>query len=227
MKFMHENHLQDTNTVPGPSHVKIREQMHGARYGEVLLVMGHLAYVEAKVYNTMGFSDCPEELWKELNGEEIKKEYKVRAVILNGPRYFLMDKVTIANVGEEFLTFGSLKMQRLATVKIPLGNLLGGLKRKPYTEHIIERTTTYVYNSGREVYELVASDGTVYIMQSYALIVDSTLTEEGLKTLGARLHLPPGWHYRVGQLAQERVLHVNGQVHLIQDDFENSYQRID
>jgi haloalkane dehalogenase len=57
--------------------------------------------------------------------------------------------------------------------------------------------------------------------------VDPALTEEALKTLGTRLHLPAGWHYHVRQLAQECVLHVNGQAYLIQDDFENSYQRVD
>ncbi|GCE21714.1 hypothetical protein [Dictyobacter kobayashii] len=63
-------------------------------------------------------------------------------------------------------------------------------------------------------------------MQSYSLKVDPTLTEAKLKTLGDRLHLPAGWHYRVRQLEQESVLHIDGQAHLIQDDFQNSYQRV-
>ena len=224
--FMQSNPLPSTTAMPDMPNVRMREQMHGARYGEVLLVTGHLNHIEATVYNTLGLSDCPDELWRALDAEAIKKEYKARAVILNGPRYFLMDKTAIANVGEEILTFGGLRMRRLTTVKIPLGNLFGGLKQKPYSEHIVERTTTYVYDSGREVYELVAPDGTTYMMQSYALSVDPTLTEEGLKTLKGRLHLPTGWHYRVRQLAQECVLRVNGQAYLIRDDFENSYQRV-
>jgi hypothetical protein len=207
--------------------MKMREQVHGTRYGEVLLVTGHLNHIEATVYNTLGLNDCPDDLWKALDAESIKKEYKARAAILNGPRYFLMDRISSADVGEEHFSFGGLQMRRMATVQIPLGNILGGLKRKPYTESIVERTTVYVYNSGREVYELVATDGTTYIMQSYSLRVDPTLTEEAMKTLGTRLHLSAGWHYRVRQLAQECVLSVNGQAHLIQDDFENSYQRVD
>lgn len=220
------------NTPPGspeqqPPTVKMREQMHGARYGEVLLVSGHLNHIEATVYNTLGLNDCPDDLWQTLNAEAIKKTYKVRAAILNGPRSFLMDKIASADVGTEIFTFGALQMRRMATVQIPLVRVPGRLKRKPYTENIVQRTTIYVYNRGREVYELVTPEGTTYIMQSYSLSVDPTLNEEGLRTLGSRLHLPAGWHYRVRQLEQECDLRVNGQTHVIQDDFENSYQRVD
>ncbi len=211
----------------GETTLKMRGHMHGARYGEVLLVTGHLSHIEATVYNTLGLNDCPDDLWKRLDVEEIKKEHKARAVILNGPRYFLMDKIGSANVKQEIVSFGDLQMRSMATVQIPLGNVLGGLKRKPYTENIVKRTTAYVYYRDREVYELVAPDGTTYVMQSYALIVDSTLTEEGLKALRTRLQLPAGWHYRVRQLEQEWVLRVNGQAHLVQDELENSYQRVD
>lgn len=227
VSFLQANPLPHAAMAAGERPMPMRGQMHGARYGEVLLVTGHLNYIEATVYNTMGLNDCPDDRWKTVDAETIKKEYKARAVILNGPRYFLMDKIASADVKQEIFTFGNLQMRRMATVKIPPGNMLGGLRRKPYSENIVERTTIYVYSSGREVYELVTSDGTIYIMQSYALMVDPTLTIERLKTLGERLHLPAGWSYRVRQLEQELVLRVNGLAHLVQDDFENSYQRID
>lgn len=216
----------ETTITVGETALKMRRQMHGARYGEVLVVTGHLTHIEATVYNTLGLNDCPDGLWKTLDAEVIKKEYKARAAILNGPRYFLMDEIGSANVKQEIVSFGDLQMRSMATLQIPLGNVLGGLKRKPYTENIVKRTTAYVYYNGREVYELIAPDGTTYVMQSYALIVDPTLTEEGLKTLGTRLQLPEGWHYRVRQLEQEWVLRVNGQAHLVQDEFQNSYQRV-
>jgi NADH:ubiquinone oxidoreductase subunit E len=75
------------------------------------------------------------------------------------------------------------------------------------------------------VYELVAPDGTVYVIQSYAQIVDPTLTQESLATLASRLTLPEQWHYRVRTLDQEYVLQVSGEAHVIQDDLENTYQR--
>lgn len=63
-------------------------------------------------------------------------------------------------------------------------------------------------------------------MQSYSLQVDPTLSEEGLGTLGARLQLPRGWQYRVRHLDKDWVVRAEGQVHVVQDDFQNTYQRI-
>lgn len=173
------------NPAPTMLRFTLREQMHGARYGEVLLVTGRLNRIEATVYNTLGLSDCPDDLWRALDTEAIKKAYRARAVILNGPRYFLMDKISIADPGQEIFDFGGLQMRRLATVPLSLRSLLGGLRRHPYTEQPVRRTTTYVWDQGREVYELVAPDGTTYVMQSYSLAVDPALTEAGLPALGA------------------------------------------
>jgi len=82
--------------------------MHGARYGEVLLVTGRLNRIEVTVYNTLGLNDSPDDLWQALDTEAIKKTYRARAVILNGPRYFLMDKVSIVDPGEEIFDVGGL-----------------------------------------------------------------------------------------------------------------------
>jgi hypothetical protein len=219
------------NPAPTPSRFTLREQLHGARYGEVLLVTGRLNRIEATVYNTLGLNECPDDVWRTLDTRAIKKTYRARAVILNGPRYFLMDKISIADPGEEIFDFGGLQMRRLATVPLPLGSLLGsrlgGLRRHPYTEQPVRRTTIYVWYQGREVYELVALDGTTYVMQSYSLGVDPTLTEAGLPTLGARLRLPHGWYYRVRRLEDEWTLRVDGEARVVQDELENSYQRVE
>ena len=166
--------------------------MHGARYGEVLLVTGRLNRIEATVYNTLGLSDCPDDLWQALDTEAIKKAYRARAVILNGPRYFLMDKVSIADPGAEVFDFGGLKMRRLATVPLQLTAFLGGLRRHPYTEQPVRRTTVYVWDQGREVYELVAPDGTTYVMQSYSLAGRSGPDRSGPPDT-RRAVAPAGW----------------------------------
>jgi hypothetical protein len=175
------------------------------------------------VYNTLGLNDCPQEQWEALDPDEIKKETNARAIVMNGPRYFLMDKSQIAleNPGE-VVSFGGLQFRKFATIQIPLRSMIGGIKRKPYTESTIERTTSYVFSAGNEVCELVAPDGTVYVMQSYALIVDPTLTEASLATLASRLKLPEQWHYRVRTLDQDYVMQATGEVQVIQDDFENT-----
>ena len=65
-------------------------------------------------------------------------------------------------------------------------------------------------------------------MQSYAHIVDATLTEDALAGLGPRLSLPAGWEYRPRQLTSELVVGTpGGEAHIIQDDFQNTYQRLD
>jgi haloalkane dehalogenase len=222
-----EVHATGGDSVPSTSRLTVREQVHGARYGEVLLVTGRLNRIEASVYNTLGLNDCPDDLWQALDAEAIKKAYRARAVILNGPRYFLMDTIAIADPGEAIFMFGDLQMRRLATVRMPPTALLGGLNRPTYTEHVVRRTTVYVYDEGREVYELVAPDGTPYVMQSYSLAVDPALTEAALPTLGERLRLPTGWRYWVRRLSEELDLRVGGEARVIQDELENSYQRVE
>jgi hypothetical protein len=213
--------------APGTPRVTRREQLHGARYGEVLLVRGRLNRIEATVYNTLGLNDCPDDLWRALDAEAIEKAHRARAAILNGPRYFLMDSIAIADPGGEIVTFGELQMRPLATVRLSLADLRGGFDRRPYTERAIRRSTVYGYDQGREVYELVAPDGTSYVMQSFSLAVDPTLTEADLPALGARLQLPAGWDYRVRQLAREWSLRVDGEARVVQDDLENTYQRVE
>jgi haloalkane dehalogenase len=222
-----ETNATGGSLAPTASRFTLREQLLGARYGEVLLVTGRLNRIEATVYNTLGLNECPDDLWQALDTEAIKKTYQARAVILNGPRYFLMDKISIADPGQEIFDFGGLHMRRLATVPLPPTSLLGGLHRHPYTEQPVRRTTVYVWDQGREVYELVAPDGTTYVMQSYSLAVDPSLTEADLPALGARLQLPDGWRYRVRRLEEEWALGIDGEVRVVQDELENSYQRVE
>src|SRR3954471_11168094 len=110
--------------APTTSRFTLREQMHGARYGEVLLVTGRLNRIEATVYNTLGLNECPDDLWHALDPEAIKKDYRARAFILNGPRYFLMDRVSIADPGEEVFDFGGLQMRRPAAAALSPRSLL-------------------------------------------------------------------------------------------------------
>lgn len=209
------------------SRFTLREGMHGARYGEVLLVTGRLNRIEATVYNTLGLNDCPDDLWRALDPAAIERAFRARTAVLNGPRYFLMDKVAIADPGQEIFDFGGLQMRPLATVPLSPAALLGGLRRQPYRERVVQRTTVYVYDQDREVYELIAPDGATYVMQSYSLAVDPTLTEADLPRLGERLRLPPGWRFRVRRLEQEWTLRIDGKARVVQDELENTYQRVE
>lgn len=206
-----------------PARVGSRDHVRNARYGEIVVVTGGPFRFTGHVYNTLGLNDCPEALWKTLDPKRLKKELKARSVILNGPRYFLMDKISLVNPGN-IASFEGLQARHLADVKISLLSVLRG-RAKPYTENTVVRTTDYVFRKGRPIYELVAPDGTVYVMQSYSLIVDPTLKESELPGLAQKLKLPPGWQYRVRRPESDLVLKATGVAHVLQDNLQNSYQR--
>jgi len=206
-----------------PLFAATRDNLFNVRYGEVLVVEGGPFHYTAHVYNTLGLNDCPEKAWQALDPAKLKKEFHARAIILNGPRYFLMDRNSLANPGK-IATFGDLQLRHLADLEVSLPTLLRG-RSKPYTENQVKRTTEYVFRKGRTIYELVSPEGHVYVMQSYARNVDPKLSEPDLAALGKRLALPKGWQYRAEKLDEDLVLKANGTAYVLQDELENSYQR--
>ena len=173
----------------------------------------------ASVYNTLGLNDCPEATWVALNADKLKEELHAARVILNGPRYFTMDRNALASPGE-VKTFDGLDARLVAQLE-----LKSRQKREPYTENIVERRNQYVYEQGKNVYELVSPDGHVYIMQSYSQEIDKNLNEDALLTLAGRLKLPKGWQYRTRKVDQDLVVRNSGdKAHVVQDDLQNSYQ---
>jgi hypothetical protein len=81
-----------------------------------------------------------------------------------------------------------------------------------------------VYEHGKNIYQLVSTDGRVYIMQSDSQEIDKALTEDGLQTLAARLKLPKGWPYRVKKVDDALVVrNAAGKAHVIPVGFRNSY----
>jgi hypothetical protein len=99
-------------------------------------------------------------------------------------------------------------------------------KRMPYTENSVQRQNRYVYERGKNIYELLSPDGRVYVMQSYSQEVDKGLNEAGLLTLADRLKLPPGWKYSTRTLDEDLVIeNVADKAYVVQDDLKNTYQR--
>jgi hypothetical protein len=91
----------------------------------------------------------------------------------------------------------------------------------------VARSTVYVFEAGKDVYELTAPGGARCVMQSYALSVDPTLTPADLLNPGSRLNLPDGWSFQARQPEAEWVVRVNGEARVIQDELENTYQRVE
>jgi len=206
-----------TTTVP----TKIATDLRGKRYCEVLLLRAAPAGITADVYNTYPVNTCPEAQWKAMDAGAIKAQNGALAALLNGPRYWLMDRIEKDDArAQTHKTFGGMEMIQRATVVV--GNPVEA--SQPYHLNAVDRRTVFSYDEGSTVHEITTADGTKFVMQSWSQQVDPMLTEAGLAGLAPRLHLPAGWSYAARPLtAPLRVVTTSDTAKVLQDDFKNSY----
>jgi hypothetical protein len=218
-----ENKATPGNATPGAAPLRTDalefDDVRDKRYAEFLLIGQKTA-----VYNTVGLNDCPLDKFKALDAKALAKQFQVPAVFLNGPRFWTMDHIFVYQSGDT-ASFGGIEARLVATFTLPPGAKLGAAA---YTDVPVERTTRFVFSAGKPIYTLLSPDGHLYAMQAYSHIVDDTLTTASLPNLATRLKLPKGWLYLVTTPDQDlHVQAVAGLAHIVQDDFENTYQRID
>jgi hypothetical protein len=203
------------------------ESLFDSRYCEVLLadVEGDSAIVN--VFNTVGLNECPSELWDALDTDEIAEEQDVFMAVLNGPRFWTVDGAAGGDAATgETEDFGGIEMQKVAEIQLPLAIALELLDRAdPYVEFVVDRDNAWIFNAGREVYELINPDGEAYVMQTYSHQVDDTLASADLPSLGERLQLPAGWTFRARVVPSELVVQATGQAIVTQDELRNTYQK--
>ena len=197
------------------------ESLRGNRYCEVLLAFFEGGSSQAQVWGTQGLNDCPEAAWASVDPMAIRTEFGATAAVLNGPRHWLIDRASGELPAGSPRLFGMLEMRQLATLMIAPGTM----SAMPYVERTVMRNSEFEFRAGSEIYELVAPDGSVYVMQSYAQIVDTSLSESDLPGLGARLMLPAGWQYRARTLESPLVVSTPGEATVVQDDLKNTYSR--
>lgn len=195
-----------------------------ARYCELLPISVTLSGLKAQVFNTIGYGDCPEAQWKGIEEMSLRKQFGALTVILNGPRHFIMDRIIPkgATARGEVITLNGITFESRAEVSLSLFELLD----KPFGEHTIERETTYVFEAGKPTFRLTTPAGAVYVMQSYAQIVDASLSYDQLATLGPKLKLPEGWTYSVVTPSEDLQLKVEGKAIVVQDNLKNTYQKL-
>lgn len=203
-------------------HAGSMNNLRNQRYCEVLLKTGHLSL---SVYNTIGLNHCPDLLWSQLNSKQIGKIEHTSFVYLNGPRYWVIDGMKNTRlVNPSVKNFGGIDMREAGIVQLKVRDLLHP-KNKPYHIRTIHRETTWVYKANQPIYELINSEGKVFIMQSYS-IAKRPQTIESLAQLGAQLQLlPKGWRFCSEILPQ--TIYVTAQdkeAVVIQDEFLNTYQ---
>jgi hypothetical protein len=85
----------------------------------------------------------------------------------------------------------------------------------------------YVFEAGKPVFLLVAPDGARYAMQAYAQMIDKSLSYDDLPGLDVRLKLPKGWRYESMVPASDLVLGAHGEAIIVQDDLDDTYQKLD
>jgi hypothetical protein len=180
------------------------------------------------VYNTLGLNYCPPEKWNALTEQEVNQEFGSQSVQLNGPRHWVIDSLLASGsttTGKTF-TFGGIEMNLRATLQTGAGTPTVG--NQFYTPNQVMRDTVFTYDAGKLVFELTAPNGDVYVMQSYAQIVDKTLTYKQLSSLASKLQLPTGWTYTTKTLQQDLKLDTTstGIAYVVNDNLEDSYQRM-
>ena len=207
--------------VPGSAAGAVRSAsgLHDLRYCEIIELKGAPPGATAVVWNTVGLNRCPDATWRTFDAAALARELGDTAVVLNGPRHFLMDSARGETGGVR--SFHGLRMRRVATIPI---RTAADLVQTPYTDRTITRRNSWRWNAGRVVHELVAPGGDTYVMQSYAQIRDPEQRIGDLRSLGRRLSLPPGWRYRPRRLREALELKASGQATIVQDDLLNTYQ---
>lgn len=194
--------------------------LHNQRYCEIIEVKGALPDVVVTVWNTIGLNRCPAVQWNAFDESALATELGDIAVILNGPRHWVIDSAS-GSTGE-VRSFHGMRLRKVATIPIRTAD---DLIRAPYTERVVSRHTTWSWKRGRRVYELVAPGGARYVMQSYSQIVDPNQKISQLPSLGDRLTLSPGWQFQTRRLRQDFDLTATGKARIVQDDLQNTYQR--
>ncbi len=187
------------------------------RFGEVLIVKPS----GVDVYNTTGLNDCPADKWNAMDVKAIATEHGAAAAQQNGPHYWMMDSQSLM-LGKQ-VSFGGVDARYAATLDPAIVRKAAG--SEPYTVFTPKKTQRMVYAKGKPVFELVDSNGHVYVLQAR----DHAFSIPALPELAAQMKkLPSGWTYRTRTLSEDLVLDLTPDktIYAVGDEFRQYYTRI-
>jgi hypothetical protein len=214
---------QSAAAGPSPRSATV-EKARGYGQCEIFLMKKQDGKLEALVYNTTGLNECPPAKFDPINAEKLAQETASDVAWKNPRRFWMMDRLTVALVGEA-REFDGLPFNFVAKMEMPPGFTPGkgqaGFAFKPTK---IKRVTKYEFTKGNMVFMLRSPDKHTWVMQTYTTHTDPTLTEADLPTLGKRLKLPKGWSFKATKLDKDLVINTNGLANIVPDNLENMYQ---
>lgn len=204
-------------------------KLRGKSYSEILLffINFNQLQVNVAIYNDTNHEKMSHQQWETLDLSKIRQKFNCQFTKMNGPRYWCLDEVVIYQIGDT-LFFNNFKFALVANIFFPIWELIQKFQRKPYTVIPVSRKTKYTFYSGSEVYELIDDKGRIYIMQAASKEVIKESSFDILHNLANNFKLlPNGWKYRVRVVEANEVYSIDGIASMIQDEFFNTYQRIE
>jgi hypothetical protein len=188
------------------------------------------------VFNTLGFNTCPTSTFSTITEQNVIDAYNAQyppaagasastSATINGRRHWVMDTIQSTGgvtSGTDTLTVNGMELGIKALLTVAVGAPTIGTV--PYVVNTVQRDTVYVFKRGRRVFELVAPNKQVFVMQSYSQQVSSKLRMSTLRYIGPKDQLPTGWKYRSRVLTKKLTLTANGTTQIVNDYFRNTFQ---
>ena len=188
------------------------------------------------VFNSSGY--CASRDWQVLNTNDIIANYNAQypagnptvlstggaSVIVDWPRAWVFDRGVETTPNSDLILFSN----GLAFGFV--GFNTGTPGSSAYTPSSVLRNAVFSYDANDLIYQLTSPSGEVYVMQSYASFVDTSLTYIKLidkQYMEKKIKLPAGWSYDVKVLTQGFDNVSTGNATIIQDAIGNSYMKVD
>ena len=163
---------------------------------------GAIPDASVTVWNTIGLNAARQPSGRRSMPQALAAQRGAEAVILNGPRHFLMDSAT-ATIGRT-QTLAGIEMRKVATIPIRTAADLG---RAPV--HRAHDQAREHLDLGARAARLRAAGARRLELRDAELRPDprpARSRSADLRALGSRLELPQGWAYRVKRLQRDLTL---------------------
>jgi hypothetical protein len=200
------------------------EKVRGRPQCELFLMKKEGGNMEALVYNTTPFNDCPPGKYDPMDAKVLAQKTKSDVVWKNPRRFWMMDNLTLSLAGEP-REFEGLKFNFVAKMQMPAGfDTSKDQSSQAYSPMKIHRVTKYEYLAGKKVFMLRSPDGHTWVMQTFTNHVDHSLTEAELPNLGKRLKLADGWQFKAKVIDRNLTINTTGLANIVPDNLANMYQ---